>query len=149
MPMKERVNIANQQRNALLLSLHGGASFAPQAHGIAVFCALPHAPGAETGDRARAETRRDHAAIGRHYAAHVAGALAETTQAAARSVHEAPLQLQRDLNIPVVLVEVGFLSNPAEEALLATPAYQQSLAEGIAMGIIRARDAARAGRTNP
>ncbi len=149
MPMKERVNIANQQRNALLVSLHGGASFAPQANGIAVFCALPQSSGGETGDRARAEMRRDHAATGRHYAAHVAGALAETTQAAARGVHEAPLQLQRDLNMPVVLIEAGFLSNPAEEALLATPAYQQSLAEGIATGIIRARDAMRAGRANP
>ena len=149
MPMKERVNIANQQQNALLLSLHGGASFAPQPHGIAVFCALPHAPGAESGDRARAEMRRDHAAIGRHFAAHVAEALTETTQAAARSVHEAPLQLQRDLNMPAVLVEVGFLSNPAEEALLASPAYQQSLVEGIAMGIVRARGAMPAGRANP
>ena len=33
------------------------------------------------------------------------------------------------------LVEMGYLSNPAEEYLLVTPVYQQWLAEGMADGV--------------
>ena len=35
---------------------------------------------------------------------------------------------------PIVLVECGFISNPAEEALLLSPAYQEKLGEAIADG---------------
>ena len=40
------------------------------------------------------------------------------------------------LGIPSVLVECGFLSNPAEEALLRTDAYAQQVAEAIGKGIM-------------
>src|ERR671930_2626390 len=38
-------------------------------------------------------------------------------------------------NVPTVLVETGFLSNPAESRRLHTPAYQQRVAEGLAAGV--------------
>ena len=38
--------------------------------------------------------------------------------------------------VPTVIVECGFLSNPEEEALLCEDAYQEKLAEGIANGIL-------------
>jgi N-acetylmuramoyl-L-alanine amidase len=37
--------------------------------------------------------------------------------------------------MPAILVEVGFLSNPAEASLLAQPEHQQALASAIATGI--------------
>lgn len=148
MPVKERVTIANQQRGGLLVSLHAGTSFSPLAHGAAIFCAPTYAGGGES-DQTRITARRDHTSLSRHYASHVAESLAEVSGAAARGIYEAPLQMQRDLNIPCMLVEIGFLSNPAEEALLATQAYQQSIAEGIAKGIIKARGGARTGESAP
>lgn len=42
----------------------------------------------------------------------------------------------RENNHPSILVECGFLSNPEDEALLATDEYRQKLAEGIYAGIL-------------
>ena len=38
--------------------------------------------------------------------------------------------------VPSVLVETGFLSNPAEDKLLASEAYQDKLADGITRGVL-------------
>ena len=38
--------------------------------------------------------------------------------------------------VPTILVETGFMSNPIEDRLLASPHYQDKLAEGIAEGVI-------------
>ena len=38
-------------------------------------------------------------------------------------------------DVPVVLTEVGFLSNPAESRLLHTAAYQQRVAHGLTAGV--------------
>lgn len=37
--------------------------------------------------------------------------------------------------VPTILVEMGFMTNPAEDARLNDPAYQQQLADGMAEGI--------------
>ncbi|MCY2929929.1 MAG: N-acetylmuramoyl-L-alanine amidase, partial [Planctomycetota bacterium] len=46
------------------------------------------------------------------------------------------IRVLRDTNCPSVLVELGFLTNPAEAAQLADPAYQDQLARAIAQGVI-------------
>ena len=46
----------------------------------------------------------------------------------------APGYIETDMT--AALVECGFLTNPAEEAKLVTPAYQKSAAQGIAKGIL-------------
>jgi N-acetylmuramoyl-L-alanine amidase len=38
--------------------------------------------------------------------------------------------------IPAVLIECGFLSNSEEAARLATPAYQQALADALAASVV-------------
>ena len=40
-------------------------------------------------------------------------------------------------NVPVILVEVGFMSNPTEDRLLATPSYQRRAARGLCAGTLR------------
>lgn len=47
------------------------------------------------------------------------------------------LYLLRELDIPSILVECGFLSNPQEEALLANERYQDKIAWAIYKGITR------------
>ncbi len=42
----------------------------------------------------------------------------------------------RNTLVPAVLVEVGFLTNPKEEALLNTGAYRQKIADGLAASLL-------------
>ena len=46
------------------------------------------------------------------------------------------LLVLKQARCPAILVELGFLSNRTEAARLASPAYQQQLAQGIADGIL-------------
>jgi len=46
-----------------------------------------------------------------------------------RGIKQAPFRVLKGANMPAVLVEVGFLSNPDEERMLADPAYRQRVAE--------------------
>jgi N-acetylmuramoyl-L-alanine amidase len=52
-----------------------------------------------------------------------------------RGVKQAPFVVLTGATMPAILVEVGFLSNPAEAKRLATPEHQQALARAIADGI--------------
>jgi N-acetylmuramoyl-L-alanine amidase len=54
----------------------------------------------------------------------------------------------RDCNIPGVLIEGGFLTNPQDRVRIATPIYRQLLAQAIVQGICSYNRAlSRAGAT--
>lgn len=53
-----------------------------------------------------------------------------------RRAQPADLRILRDVKVPAVVVEVGFLSNPQEEALLAREDYQARVAQAIAEGVL-------------
>jgi N-acetylmuramoyl-L-alanine amidase len=52
-----------------------------------------------------------------------------------RGVKQAPFVVLTGATMPAILVEIGFLSNPAEASRLARPEHQQELARAIATGI--------------
>lgn len=52
-----------------------------------------------------------------------------------RGVKRARFQVLRDAPCPAALVEVAFLSNPSDEAMLIDPARREQIARGIADGI--------------
>ena len=71
--------------------------------------------------------------------------LADTLQSAVMAAADAPnmgveerpdLAVLRTAAMPAALVECGFMSTPAELALLRSEAYQQRIAQGIADGIL-------------
>jgi N-acetylmuramoyl-L-alanine amidase len=55
----------------------------------------------------------------------------------ASRVNQAGFMVLRSANVPSVLVETAFISNPSEEKKLRTPAFQREVAEGMLNGIRR------------
>lgn len=119
----ERVSKVNVGLNGdLLVSIHTGASQSNTASGFQVFCPL--------GDT-DPNVQRSLA-----MARSISNGLSQTTGVPSRGVRQAPCRIFANLQRPGVLVEVGFMTNPKEEALLANPEYQEKLAQGIANGLI-------------
>jgi N-acetylmuramoyl-L-alanine amidase len=136
----ERITFANSHKGDLIVSLHAGAGFAQSAAGFESFCANAGNPARIGGEYAE----KSLAAADK-----VAGALAEFTGSANRGVHQAPCAVLSDVAMPGFLIEVGFLTNPAEETLLQTEAFQDKIAQGIAAGIKRYVDAVVGGGATP
>ena len=153
MTLEERASFANRNDGDLLVSIHAGASFSTTARGFELFCpAYGHASHEEGG---RGATRRPVAAQSsyvdpsREIAEAVAAGLAAETSTPPRGVHEVGCRLLKDVAMPGLLIEVGFLTNPAEAALLGTEAYQDKIALGIAAGLRAYVAPQAAGRGGP
>jgi N-acetylmuramoyl-L-alanine amidase len=56
-------------------------------------------------------------------------------------VKQAPFYVLAGARMPAVLLEVGFVSHAAEARQLASPAYQERVAEAIAEGVAAWRKA--------
>ncbi|MDO5090391.1 MAG: N-acetylmuramoyl-L-alanine amidase [Cardiobacteriaceae bacterium] len=66
---------------------------------------------------------------------HVISELGKVGHTHKRNVERANFVVLRSPEIPSLLVETAFISNPEDARLLASPAYQDKLARGIASGI--------------
>jgi N-acetylmuramoyl-L-alanine amidase len=53
-----------------------------------------------------------------------------------RGPHEAPFFVLIGANMPAVLVELGYITNPDEAKRLTSEAYLQALAKGMADGLV-------------
>ncbi len=126
--IRERTNFANQQQGHLLISIHAGASYAPQARGPEVFY-----PCAEGSNVPRAYVER-----GRQFAEAVAQALSDQTRQPLRGAYAVPLKLMRDAAMPGFLIEAGCLSTAEDEALLMSEQYQAQVAAAVAAGLAKA-----------
>jgi N-acetylmuramoyl-L-alanine amidase len=171
--LDERTAIANNYKADLFVSIHANASRARGAKGSEVYFlsyqasddesrwvaqnegAAESAPGATPGsdlslilwDMAQAEHLEESSAL----ASRIQEELAVVTGSEGRGVKQAPFRVLVGAAMPAILVEVAFISNPDEEKLLASEAYQAKIAASLARGIERFRKerSARLGRTVP
>jgi N-acetylmuramoyl-L-alanine amidase len=67
-------------------------------------------------------------------------AVANGKKIAGRSIRQAPFKVVSQVNIPSVLCELGFLSNPVEGPKLNEAAYQASLAKSLYDGLIKFKE---------
>ena len=113
-PLGARIGLANSYRNAIFVCIHFNAARRRGANGIETYFysrdSLPLA-----------------SAI--HY--YVAG----SAPSANRGVRRRGFYVLRRANVPAVLVECGFLTNPTEAQYAQTSSYRQQLAEQIARGV--------------
>lgn len=116
--LKERVKFAEEVGAALYLSVHANYLSDTRVHGIEVWVDNTRKPGDPSWRLARAVLRE----------------LVSITGAPDRGVHSQKLYL-RHTRLPAALVEVGYLTNPAERRLLLDPGYREELARGILQGI--------------
>lgn len=119
-----RAYYANEVGADLFICIHSNASLSPSASGTSTYFYAPQGTVLEEqrDERQRLATliQRDLvAAIGRRDL----------------GVKEANFAVLRDTNMPSVLVETAFISNPTEEQLLASPDFQALVAKGIFNGI--------------
>ncbi|RMG44628.1 MAG: N-acetylmuramoyl-L-alanine amidase [Acidobacteria bacterium] len=171
--LDERAAIANRWHADLFVSLHANASRAASARGAETYFLSAEA----TDDAARTLAALENNAVAAAGAGNAAGGsdelplilwdmaqreylqesarLARTIQRrlnrllgiADRGVRRAPFRVLVGATCPAVLVELGFVTNPEEEARLADPAYRSRLAEALrdAIRTFGARAEERAG----
>src|SRR2546421_1149595 len=113
-PLPTRVAIANSYRNAIFVCVHFNSTQRRGAAGIETYFysrdSLPLASAV-------------------HY--YVAGGAPSSN----RGVRRRGYYVLRKTNVPAVLVECGFLTNPTEASYAQTASYRQKLAEEIAAGV--------------
>jgi N-acetylmuramoyl-L-alanine amidase len=81
-----------------------------------------------------------HIASSAAFAGLIEQALRARVKMTAGAIQQAPFSVLVGANMPAVLVEIGFISNPAEEKLLATPGYQQKIVDALVESVVRFRD---------
>ncbi|HYF17947.1 MAG TPA: N-acetylmuramoyl-L-alanine amidase [Ramlibacter sp.] len=162
-PLHVRVQKARRVQADLFVSIHADAWISPTARGASVF-ALSQGAASSSAARWMAEKENKADLIGgvnvRSQDASVARALLDMSTTAQikdslklggallgeigavgrlhkRSVEQAGFAVLKAPDIPSVLVETAFISNPEEEARLRSDEYQEQIADALMRGITR------------
>jgi len=161
-PLEQRTALANEKKADLFLSIHANSSSYPRIAGVETYY-LNFTDSKEALDVASREnasaqksifelqdiiqqiTLHDKAEESKEFASRVQAALYafsghNVPGEKNRGVKKAPFVVLIGASMPSVLAEIGFLSNPREEALLKKPDYRQKLAEALYRGVTRYSD---------
>ncbi len=162
--LEERTAIANRARADLFVSIHANAAPARSARGVETFFvaleasdeaarqlaerenaafreAAPAAPEdpltSILGDLAAADQLRESDEFARIANREVA-ALSATVPS--RGVKQAPFVVLMGVQMPAALVEIGFITNPAEERDLASAEFRERVADALARAVFEFAD---------
>jgi N-acetylmuramoyl-L-alanine amidase len=168
--LDERAAVANNNKADLFISLHVNASVRPSAAGAEVFYlsledygeqarrafqgageALPvFGGGAREINVIQWElAQASHIEESGTLASFVEDSLRQRVAMSPRALQQAPLRVLVGANMPAVLVEMGFVSNPDQEKQLASDAFQSSIVQSLVDSIVRFRDTRGAGPAAP
>ena len=140
-----RTDIANHLEADLFISIHTGGSFLHNAGGIIIFY-FKESPGQsdikatgsfQDGDIKLAwdNIQSKHAGSSIILARSIKARINEAMKLSRCKVQSAPLLVLRGADMPAVLIEIGYLTNPAEEKALNDPGEIVRLAAAISAGI--------------
>ncbi|MDT8404891.1 N-acetylmuramoyl-L-alanine amidase [Sulfuriflexus sp.] len=159
--LRDRINKARQARADIFISIHADAFHNPKASGSSVYTLSRRGATSEAArflavsennsDRiggVRLDDKDDLLAsvlldlsqtasleASMDVASNILGGLKQLGKTHKRSVQSANFLVLKSPDIPSVLVETAFISNPEEERKLRTAAYQQHLAGAMMKGI--------------
>jgi N-acetylmuramoyl-L-alanine amidase len=156
-PLEERTNIANQAKADLFISIHANSSQDHAARGVETYylnlkgsaeameVAARENASSEQGvhdleDLVKKIARNEKIDESKEFAEDIQDSLAKRMQKASktvkdRGVRKAPFVVLIGADMPSILTEISFLSNPADEKLLKQPEYRQRVAEGLYQGV--------------
>ncbi|HUJ11765.1 MAG TPA: N-acetylmuramoyl-L-alanine amidase [Verrucomicrobiae bacterium] len=135
--LDDRVELARKKGADLFVSLHFNSG--GPADGIETYCSPPAGASSTAspsgrGGEAMPNNRFDEENV---WLAHcMQKALLQATGAVDRGVRRARFYVLRYASCPAILVEAGFLSNPAEERRILRTDYRESVAKAIADGVL-------------
>jgi N-acetylmuramoyl-L-alanine amidase len=155
--LDERTAIANTKGADLFLSIHANSSRSRTASGLETYI-LSMARNKEDEDLAARENEMSQETLkdlgglvqaillnskldeSRDFAASVQGAMVTNLRphnplVKDRGVRRAPLLVLVGSNMPAVLAEIGFLSNPQEEKLVRSSEYRDRIARSLLVGV--------------
>ena len=137
-PLNARSEFANRNRGDLFVSLHCNASTDKRAAGIETYCLTPAGASSTNQKRPSQLAFKGNALNGNNFllAYEIQKSMLTRTKGYDRGVRRGRFAVLRNLNMPGVLLEMGFISNAEEEKKLNTPAYQEQIARAVAVGII-------------
>lgn len=136
-PLKQVGKLQQRSGSDLFVSIHVNSAKDRSITGIETFCLTP--PGAASSHGGKISrtvfpgNRQDPANI--LLAWNIQNSLLKRTGAVDRGIKRARFAVLKDITVPGVLVEIGFISNNAEERRLNDPAYVKKISAGIVDGI--------------
>jgi N-acetylmuramoyl-L-alanine amidase len=139
-----RAALADDRPGYIFVSIHFNEDSSRETVGWETYCLSPqYAPSTSSGGTLRGDEREawpgnefDHHNFLLTQAIHRAAVTAKTNAPSDRGLKRARFKVLRLARAPSVLVEGGFMSNPAESALLKTEAYRQQIAQWVFDGIM-------------
>ena len=137
-PLNQRPLFANRSKGDLFISLHCNASKDTRAAGIETYCLTPAGASSTNHQKVSGTAFPGNAFNANNFllAYEIQRSMLLRTKGQDRGVRRSRFAVLRNLAMPGVLLEMGFITNAAEERKLATPAYQEQIARAIAVGII-------------
>jgi N-acetylmuramoyl-L-alanine amidase len=158
-PLETRTAIANQEQADLFVSIHANSSRDPDARGVETyylnFTSSPDALEVaarenavsdksihELQDLVRKIALKEKIEESREFASDVqhalhAGLASKSPGIRDRGVRKAPFIVLIGANMPSILAEISFISNPTDERKLETTEYRQRIAESLYRGIAK------------
>ena len=138
-----RTAFANQAKADLFISIHTGGSFLHQASGLYVFyfkelpgMSQPEAIQSDAGNVQIWDTlQRRHQTASVALAKQMEKHMTVGNTFKLNGVEAAPLMVLRGADMPAVLIEIGYLTNPLEEKMLREKGGLSDHAKRIAKGI--------------
>jgi len=158
-PLETRTAIANQERADLFVSIHANSSHDPSARGVETYYlnftssadalevaarenAVSEKSIHELGDLVKKIALKEKIEESHEFATDVQEALhtglsTKNPGLRNRGVKKAPFIVLIGANMPSILAEISFVSNPGDERKLQTPEYRQRIAESLYRGIAK------------